>query len=179
MLQNFAQRLWPIRVKRHSKAHESEDTVVSYQIAYSKQQQGNSLAVLLVNTWNSLLDVIVSASSLNFFKRRPDRVWKNEEMQTDLKASLTSDEEVFRSDQDNDPPREDQTDDGTTAKLNIVHNSGGHAVGASGRTPRKGGQRKTRPGNNGNEACLSRKPSWEKKTDGTKEKLPSNSGHLH
>jgi hypothetical protein len=44
----------------------------------------------IVNVWNSLPDTVICALSLNSFKNRLDKCWKNEEVYFNYKAELTN-----------------------------------------------------------------------------------------
>ena len=82
-----------------------------YKERFSSPARKHCFAVRVVNTWNSLPESVVSAPSLNSFKRRLDRFWKNEPLQTDYCAPLIRSEcRVSCSEKDeDDAPREDST----------------------------------------------------------------------
>jgi len=43
----------------------------------------------IVNIWNSLPNSVVEACSVNAFKARLDKVWLNQDVKFDFRASLT------------------------------------------------------------------------------------------
>jgi len=48
-----------------------------------------SFPARVVNTWNSLSNVVVLASSLDTYKNRLDRFWGNQDVKYDYTAELT------------------------------------------------------------------------------------------
>jgi len=48
-----------------------------------------SVAVRVVNIWNSLPDSVISGNNVNTFKNRLDKFWANQELIFDYKSSLT------------------------------------------------------------------------------------------
>jgi len=48
-----------------------------------------SFAPRIVNVWNSLLEIVISADTRGTFKRRPDEFWQHQDILYDYKVELT------------------------------------------------------------------------------------------
>ena len=48
-----------------------------------------SFAPRIVNVWNSLPEIVISADTTDTFKRRPDKFWQHQDILYDYKVELT------------------------------------------------------------------------------------------
>ena len=48
-----------------------------------------SFAPRIVNVWNSLPEIVISATTTDIFKRRLDKFWQHQDILYDYKAELT------------------------------------------------------------------------------------------
>ena len=72
---------------------------------FKKTPRKYSFRHRVINVWNALPESVVTAPSLNSFKRRLDRHWKDQDLQTDYRAHLTGSkgELVCSEDEDEEP----------------------------------------------------------------------------
>ena len=61
----------------------------------------NFFSLRIVNAWNNLPSQVVDAPSLNAFKSRLDKLWKNQKYSTELPYTLPQTKIEFNSDSDN------------------------------------------------------------------------------
>ena len=56
----------------------------------NKRLRGNSFTQRIVNTWNSLPELVINARTVNSFKNRLDKYWENQEIKFNYKAPLST-----------------------------------------------------------------------------------------
>ena len=81
-----------------------------YKVRANKQIRANSFSYRIVNPWNSLPENVVNAPSLNAFKNRLDKYWKNQDILYDYKATLNLMGNTTPTTREQDVDIEDQED---------------------------------------------------------------------